>query len=77
MEQKKLGMKAARRRSNIAVHIVLAILAAVWIMASATCRRPVSSFIIRARWKKTLSGMFLQLWHKTSREARTVRRFLT
>ena len=31
MEQKKLGMKAARRRSNIAVHIVLAILAAVWV----------------------------------------------
>ena len=31
MEQKKLGMKAARRRKNIAVHIVLAILAAVWV----------------------------------------------
>ena len=31
MEQKKLGMKAARRRSNIAVHIILAILAAVWV----------------------------------------------
>lgn len=31
MEQKKLGMKATRRRSNIAVHIILAILAAVWV----------------------------------------------
>ena len=31
MEQKRLGMKAARRRSNIAVHIILAILAAVWV----------------------------------------------
>ena len=31
MEQKKPGMKAARRRSNIVVHIVLAILAAVWV----------------------------------------------
>ena len=31
MEQKKLGMKAARRRSNIAAHMVLAILAVVWV----------------------------------------------